>query len=233
MEHGVTYTDNWPYPLPSGSHMQESVNAYLLERGNPYLFHEEGSPYLGLPLHKQKILARIQRGKHKLGKRKAERVGKASREDYLKLAQACVNAYVAAWQDNNTRLDRITILLKLPIYFRKFVKPDFPRVMIMAYKDWWVYVTIKADMLVNFLHRHGHFPYEAKTFRKELWAILQEQERLEWYYRYAAPISILEAHLDIVDEAKQGKILPRKDKGRKTSKYRKRKEKGNEASVVK
>lgn len=226
--------DEFPYPLPTGNHMQEAINQILLDSGNPYLFHAKGSPYLGLPLHKQKILARIRRGGKTLGKRKAERVGKTTKDDYIRFAQACVSAYVKAWYDSNTRLDRITLMLKLPVYYRRFCKEDFPRVMILAYEDWWMYVSVKVDKMVDFLYKHGHFPYPAKEFRKEIWAILQETEKMEWYYQYAAPISILEAQCGIVKDAKEGRILPRKEKGRKISKYRerKKKEKENEISMA-
>lgn len=226
MEDEGVKSGTWPYPLPDPiNNMQLFANQCLLDSGNPYLFHEDGSPYLGLPLYKQKVLAKIRRGGTRTKKFIKKRMRKATKEDYVRLLLRCIEAYIHAWWDNSKRLDRITILMKIPFNFRSLYKnKDFPRVTIVAYDDWSVYVSVKADSIVNYLYTHGHCPFDSKTMRKSLWAILQEQRQLDFYYEHAAPISIVEKYAEIVGQTVEGKIVPRTQKGKgKFSKYRARK----------
>lgn len=234
MAHGKMFTNmnvvehiDWPYDIPSSdNHMQEFANNVLLDSGNPYLIHKEGSPYLGLPLYKQKVLAKIRRGGTRTKKHILKRMKKATKEDYTKLLLRCIETYIAAWEDSSKRLDRITVLLKLPFNFRKLYKnKEFPRVVIIGYEDWSVFVSVKVDSLVDYLYLKGNSPFNSKDMRKQLWSILQEQHRLNWYYEYAAPISIVECYSGIIEDAKVGNIQQRRsEKGRgRFSKYRKRK----------
>ena len=221
--------ENWPYPLPEPkSSMQAFANAMLLSTGNPYIFHPEGSPYLGLPLEKQKVLARIRRGGTRTKKSVLKRMKAATSVEYNAIMLQCVEALICAWQDNTKRLDRIHVMMKIPFNFKTLYKTSgFPRCTILAHSDWVVFVSVKVDSMVDYLHKLGKCPFTAKELRKNLWAILNEERRMAFLYNYAAPISIVEGVSEIIAEAEDGKIQPkRKEKGRGAfSKYRARKNK--------
>lgn len=54
--------------------------------------------------------------------------------------------------------------------------------------------------------------------------MMHEEKRMSWLYKYAAPVSIVEGFHGILQEAEEGKIVPRTEKGKKKfSKYRARK----------
>ena len=217
---------NWPYPLPEPkTSMQAFANYMLVQTGNPYAFHPEGSPYLGLPLEKQKVLARIRRGGTRTKKSVLKRMKAATSVEYNAILLQCVEALICAWQDNTKRLDRIHVMMKIPFNFRTLYKQYwFPRCTILAHYDWSVFVSVKIDSMINYLYELGKCPFTAKELRKNLWAVLQSEKEMAWYYEYAACISIVEKYATTIDGASRGDIAPkRKDKGRGNfSKYRKR-----------
>lgn len=221
-------TIDWHNLLPQGNQMQQFANQLIIDSGSPYLFHEEGSPYLYLPLEKQKVLAKIRRGGTRTRKSILKRIRNATRQDYTAISLKCIEALIVAWQDSRKRLDRIHIVMKVPFNFRSlYADKRFPRVIVVAYKDWQTYVAVKVDAMLEYLYNIGKFPYTAKELRKQLWAILQEEKQMAWLYTYAADISKVEGYVGIVSAAEDGVIVPkRKEKGRgRNSKYRQRRPK--------
>ena len=222
----------WVEKLPQGNQMQQFPNQQIIDSGNPFLFHDEGSVYLFKSLDKQRVLAKIRRGGTRTRKALLQRMRKANKGDYTSLLLKCIEALIMAWQDNTRRLDRIHILLKVPFNFRKlYSSSGFPRVIICAYCDWHTFVAVKVDSIVDWMYNLQQCPFTAKELRKQLWAVLQEEDKMKWLYSVAAPISICEGYVDIVEGAAQGKILPaRTQKGKgKNSKYRARKKRGENA----
>ena len=209
---------SWPYPLPEPkTSMQAFANYMLVQTGNPYAFHPEGSPYLGLPLEKQKVLARIRRGGTRTKKSVLKRMKAATSVEYNAILLQCVEALICAWQDNTKRLDRIHVMMKIPFNFRTlYKKVGFDvRMTILAHYDWHVFVSVKVDSMVDYLHKLGKCPFTAKELRKNLWSILQSERRMAFLYEHAAPISIMEGYSGILSEAAEGKIQPkRKEKGK-------------------
>lgn len=218
--------NSWPYSLPEPhNNMQRFANSALLESGNPYLIHKEGSPYLGLPLEKQKVLAKIRRGGTRTKKALLKRMRKATNEDYTAIMLKCIEALLVAWIDNTKRLDRVHIMLRLPFNFRsRIANKDFPRITIIGYDDWTIVACVRVDNMVNYLYKQGKCPYDSRELRKNLWGIMQEEKRMRWLYEYAAPVSIIEGYMSILSEVVDGSIQPKRNtKGRgKFSRYRKR-----------
>lgn len=223
--------NSWPYSLPEPhNNMQRFANSALLESGNPYLIHKEGSPYLGLPLEKQKVLAKIRRGGTRTKKALLKRMRKATNEDYTAIMLKCIEALLVAWIDNTKRLDRVHIILRLPFNFRsRIANKDFPRITIIGYDDWTIVACVRVDNMVNYLYKQGKCPYDSRELRKNLWHIMHEQQRMLWFYEYAAPVSIVEEYFNIINNNKEP--TDRKNKGRKVSKYRNRKAKENKNEV--
>lgn len=208
----ITTPEGFPYDLPDGNWFQQLVNALLVERG-PYYIHPEGSPYLGLTLEEQKQLAKLRRPVGRVPKWITSKMRKATKSDYEKLLLACTEALVHAWYETTQRLDYVNVYMKVPFNFKTYYDKELPRCFIVGYDDWHIVVTWRVDKIVNWLYNKGYSPYTATELRKSIWAILLEQERLDFYYEVAANQSIIELYSDIIDDVKEKKVV-RVNKGR-------------------
>lgn len=201
----VETPEGFPYKLPDGNWYQQLVNALLVERG-PFFVHPEGSPYLGLPLDQQKELAKMRRPVGRTPTWITDKMRKATKRDYEKLLLACTEALTHAWYNTSQRLDYVNIYVKVPYNYRTYYDKTLPRVFILGYDDWTITVSWRVDSIVDWLYNKGHSPYKAAELRKSVWALLLEQERLDFYYEYAADQSIIELYADIIDDVKNEKI---------------------------
>lgn len=214
--------EGWPYELPHNNTLpQEVVNGILVEQG-PYFFHAEGSPYLGLTVAEQQILAKLRRPVGRIPKWRLRQLRKATKKDYEKLLLACTEALVYAWHTDTVRLDRVSIYVKLPFNWRSRYDKSIPRAFICCYDDWTVTVSWRVDKLLNWLHEKGHSAFSSAQLRKHIWVTIQEQEKLELYYNVAADQSIIELYGELIGDAETGKVK-RKDKGRGTVSRNKKK----------
>ena len=179
-------------------------------------YHPKTSPYYNLTIQQQRDLQKIRHGPGRVPKPILRKLRKASKQDYDSIIIACTNALVFGADDlTDTRLDRITIDIKLYFGYRKYFDKSFPRPVILGYDDYSVFARFKVDKLLNWLHEHGKCPYSARELRKELWAINKEMDKVLFLHEYAAPISIVEGYVEIIKEAPV-----RKDRGRRG--YRKK-----------
>ena len=193
---------------------QQLVDNLLAEKG-AFFIHEEGSPYLGLSLSLQKTLAKMRRGDGRTPSWRLKQMRVATKQDYEKLLLFCNHALIAAWYDSSIRMDRIDVFLEVPYNFRNYWNKTLPRAVIVGYKDWTIVVQYKVDKIIDWLHSIGKSHYTASELRKSIWAICQEQEKLDLYYEYASVGSILELYGCIVNDNKDKKKVLRKNKGRK------------------
>ena len=184
---------------------QQQLNNLLSTKG-PTFIHSEDSVYYGLSLAEQKILAKMRRGPGKTPKWRTEMMRKATKQDYQRLLLACTEALVEAWHNPNIRLDRVDVYVEVPWNFRSYWSENLPRPVILGYRDWSVVVQFKVDKLIGWLYTNGHSPYNAAELRKSIWAILQEQQKLELYYDIAADQSIIELYGEIISDVKEKKV---------------------------
>ena len=154
--------------------------------------HPEGSPYKGLTLEEQRVLSIIRRGKKKAPKAILRKMKKATKLDYGKILRHCVNALIEGSSDVDTRLDRIRVVLELPFNFRKTYSPDWPRGVILGYKDWSTIMQYKTDTLIDYLHSIGESTFDSKTLRKHLWEIRRDLDKLLWLEQYTIPLCTME-----------------------------------------
>lgn len=195
---------------------QQLIDNLLTTKGQHFL-HPEGSCYLGLPLEQQKVLSKLRRGPGRTPKWRTDSMKPAGKKDYEKLLLHCTQVLINAWDDPTIRMDRIDIYVKLPFNWRLTYDSSIPRAVILAYDDWTVTVCWKIDRIVQWLYEKGYSHYTAAELRKSIWAILQEQSKLDLYYEYASTGSILELYSDIVNDNKGNKRVMRTNKGRKVA----------------
>jgi hypothetical protein len=131
---------------------------------------------------------------------------KARPDDYQKILLKCVEGLIYFWQNDAKRLDRCVVYLKIPFNYKRIYSKDLPRVFPVAWHDYAVTVQFRIDHIVDWLYNKGHSPFDAKTLRKNTWAILKEQDKLDWYYTYAADISKVEMYGEIVLGSEQERV---------------------------
>lgn len=221
-----------PYPLPhDGGQFQEIVNKCLVK--DPYMFHKEGSPYLGLTVQEQRILAKVRRGARKPPKWWIDSLREATKRDFNNLFLHCVNTLVRDWLDDDIRLDRSKVFVKLPFSYRQKFKNKMPEANVFAHEDYTVVVGWKVEKVIDWLYSLGHSPFEAKDLKKYIWVVLREQEKLDFYNEIAADESIVGLYGELIEGAKSGVISRHKEKGRVYSRYRSKKPKAdNQESVL-
>lgn len=211
--------EGFPYPLAhDGTQAQETVNKLLIRYG-AYCFHEEGSPYVGLTTSEQRILASVRRPKGRTPKYVLAKMRKARKEDYTKILLSCTQALTWAWYNDDTRLDRINVFIHLPYNWRKYYDKTIPRGFPVAFYDWSVIMSWRVDKFMDWMYKAGHSTYDCKRLRKQIWALAKEQEKFAWYFKYAAPISIVELYDQTIQWGETAKIA-RKDKGRNNRKLK-------------
>ena len=165
-------------------------------------FHPEGSPYRGLPLHQQRMLAVLRRGGRKPPRAFMRSLHVATEEDYGKILAHCVQAMIQQSEAHvDMRMDRLRVRLKLVFTYRKHFGKQWPRGVPLAYYDWAVLIEYKVDAIIDYLHKIGQSTFNAKQLRKELWAIKAEQDRHDFLLDYCADVSIAEFYNYIIPEA--------------------------------
>ena len=182
-------------------------------------FHEVGSPYFGLSLSSQKLLAKWRRGNKKAPKAFTRLTYKAREEDYSKIFLHCIHELIHQSEHNvEIRMDRIRVKLELIFNYRSHFGKGFPRPSrILYYKDWSIGLEFHVDGLLKYLYDIGYSAFTGKELRRQLWAVKAEADRYDFLMDYAADISIAEFYNDVIPNAPM-----RKDKalkGRRT--YRK------------
>ncbi len=200
--------------------MSKLLVDYYLD-SDPERYHSRDSPYFGLTIAEQRALAIVRRPKGRTPRGITRRLRKADKNDYQKLVLACSEALIFG-SDNlaDIRMDRISLDIELIYNFRRYFSKTFPRVVPVAYKDWSVVVRFRVDKLLKWLHSEGHCLYTPQELRKQLWAMSQEVDKINFYHDVAADISLVELYSEIIGDAESGKIKPRTNKGRR--KYRKK-----------
>lgn len=182
-------------------------------------FHDPTSPYYGLSVKEQLMLAKIRRPKGRTPKVILRRLRKATKDDYSRIFTACVNALIYGSSDFcDVRLDRIRVTLRLVYNWRTKFDKDIPRCEILAADDWSVFCRWRVDKLLDWGYKKGHWAFDNKTLRKELWNITKNFDKVAWYNLNTIDLCVQELYEDLVYDAVSGKT-PRIEKGRK--RYRK------------
>lgn len=164
----------------------------------PFRYHEEGSPYLGLSIKEQRILASIRRGGVKTPVHISRSQRKAVKQDYINLVYACVESLINRGWDETARNDRLKVEVRLPFNWGKYYDKTIPRAETMACDDYTVVVSWGVDKLLNWLHEKGHSPFKASEFRKALHNFYTREDQLDQYYQYATNESIVNLYSDII-----------------------------------
>jgi len=211
----VEAPEDFPYELPhDGNWKVEVLNQILVD--DPFKFHPPGSPYLGLTIDQQRMLSKIRRGGTKTPKRVLKKQKPATRETYDKILLACIESMIYAWNNDNIRLDRVMVYLKAPFNYRSTWDKNLPKPTTVAIGDWAVVLQFKVDKILQWLYDLGKCPFEPKALRKSIWAILQDQARMEFAYKYYADISKIEFFDGVIKAT-----TPTDEKGKRSAKGRK------------
>lgn len=184
------------------------------KNGNKLYEHPPDSPYHGLSLAEQKMLAKLRRGNKKTPKAISRMWKKADCHVYASILKHCISTLVQAHDADAFRLDRVRVILKLPYNYLRFAKEGFPRPVFLGYEDWYVYCQFTVDSIVNYLHSIGESSYDARQLRKEIWAIKRDMDRLLWLHTYAIDVCFSEELDEIIPRAKEERAAMRKDRKR-------------------
>ena len=189
---------------PIWQHKLDYVDKLLEE--NPERYHKSSSPYFGLTVKEQAVLARMRRPKGRLPKSIKGQFYQGGRADLQKILYACCQTIIYGSDlMADQRLDRLYIDIKLHYKWRRhFKKPLLPGVVV-AHHDWSVVVRANVDKVIGWLYQKGESPFTAKELRKYLFAIANEQDKVLWYTEYAAPQSIVECYGEIIQDGVAGK----------------------------
>ena len=170
-------------------------------------YHPQDSPYYGLSIKHQRMLAALRRGRRKTPKKLLKVLHRATSEDYSKLLLHCVKSLLEQAQDGvDIRLDRIKVKLMLPFNFRKHYGEEFPRVVPLAFYDWSILVSVNADRLIEYLRSKGVCAFTPQELRRHLWAIRKEWEQFEWLHSYTNYLCLGEFVDNTVTSAAQDRV---------------------------
>ena len=172
----------------------------LILQREPYRYHSPGSPYLGLTLKEQRALSKLRRGKTKTPVELLRKQRKATRQDYINLVYACVEALVNRGWDETLRNDRIIVEVRVPFNWKSYYDNSIPVANVCAYDDYTTVVYWRVDAILGWLYDKGYSPFTALEFRKAIHGFAAREEQLDRYYRVATEESIIDLYSDIISD---------------------------------